>query len=141
MRKTKNFSTSACRGAESEGVHSLGFIRWSWIEHSIGALLQPLESSQTWPHAPHPVRLTGEVQVLEKENEATGEEEEGMSRRGGGRQKEGRGNFFWGGGSKRSNNSENPKQRKIKLVGSIADLLVKCMDSNGQKQALFPYVT
>lgn len=45
------------------------------------------------------------------------------------------------GGSKRSNNSENPKQRKIKLVGSIADLLVKCMDSNGQKQALLPYVT
>lgn len=88
MRKTKNFSISACRDAESEGFHSLGFIRWSWIEHSIGALLQPLESSQTWPHAPHPVRLTGEVQVLEKENEATGEEEEGMSRRGGGRQKE-----------------------------------------------------
>lgn len=48
--------------------------------------------------------------------------------------------IFWG-GSKRSNNSENPKQRKIKLVGSIADLLVKCMDSNGQKQALLPYVT
>lgn len=48
---------------------------------------------------------------------------------------------IWGGGSKRSNNSENPKQRKIKLVGSVADLLVKCMDSNGQKQALLPYVT
>lgn len=48
---------------------------------------------------------------------------------------------FWGGGSKRSNNSENPKQRKIKLVGSVADFLVKCMDSNGQKQALIPYVT
>lgn len=49
--------------------------------------------------------------------------------------------IFFGGGSKRSNNSENPKQRKIKLVGSIADFLVKCMDSNGQKQALLPYVT
>lgn len=42
------------------------------------------EHSQPWPHAPHPVHLTGEVQVLEKKNEeATKEEEEGMSRRRG----------------------------------------------------------
>lgn len=86
LQHVKNKELHFCmQGCRVRGSPLPGFRSMSWVEHSVGALLQPLESTVSLGLTLHTqCGLTGEVQVLEKQNEeATGEEEEGMSRRGG----------------------------------------------------------